>query len=164
MATEILQRAGHWLARICLILSALCLVALMGLTVVEVIGRYAFNAPIFGRQDIAQILLALAIFLAFPVVTLRGEQINVDLLDGFFSVRGAFWRDIAIMYVTSVALLTMGYWLMERAGKFLSRGITTELLFLPKFPLIYFIAFVVTITGAAVGLRCVIHAVKGPKA
>ena len=64
-----LKRAGQWLAQICLALSALCLLALMCLTVAEVIGRYGFNAPIFGRQDIAQILLALSIFLAFPVVT-----------------------------------------------------------------------------------------------
>ncbi|MEL6933339.1 MAG: TRAP transporter small permease subunit [Pseudomonadota bacterium] len=84
---QLLQWAGQRLAQICLALSALCLLVLMCLTVAEVIGRYGFNAPIFGRQDIAQILLALSIFMAFPVVTLRGEQIDVDLLDSWFSMR-----------------------------------------------------------------------------
>lgn len=160
---QIFRRAGQWLARLFLTISALCLMALMVLTVLEVIGRYGFNAPIFGRQDLAQILLALTIFLAFPIVTLRGEQIDVDLLDRLFSARAAFWRDRLIALMTSVALLTMGYWLFLRAEKFLNRGITTEMLFLPKYPLIYFIAAVVTITGIAVALHCVARSVKGPK-
>ena len=101
---KIFKRAGHWLARACLTLSALCLFSIMILTVVEVIGRYMFNAPIFGRQDIAQILLALSIFLAFPVVTLRGEQIDVDLLDNLFSERAAFWRDRFIAFLVAVSL------------------------------------------------------------
>ena len=36
----------RWLA----LLSGLCLIFLMGLTVVDVIGRYVFHAPIFGAQ------------------------------------------------------------------------------------------------------------------
>lgn len=162
--TPLLARAGDWLARICLGLSAVCLLALMGLTVAEVVGRYAFNAPIFGRQDLAQILLACVIFFAFPVVTLRGEQIYVDLLDGFFTQKAAFWRDRIIELLTSIALLTMGIWLFERAEKALNRGITSEMLFLPKYPLIYFIAGLVLISGLILGLRCaasVLTAIKG---
>ena len=162
--TKIIDRAGLWLARTCLTLSALCLFSIMILTVVEVIGRYLFNAPIFGRQDIAQILLALSIFLAFPVVTLRGEQIDVDLLDGLFSERSAIWPDRLIAVLVAVSLLTMGYWLFARAEKVMSRGITTELLFLPKFPLIYFIAIVVTATGLLLAVQCVTSMVKGKRA
>ncbi|MEL6683541.1 MAG: TRAP transporter small permease, partial [Pseudomonadota bacterium] len=138
--------------------------SIMILTVVEVIGRDMFNAPIFGRQDIAQILLALSIFLAFPVVTLRGEQIDVDLLDGLFSERAGFWRDRLIALLVAFALLTMGYWLFARAEKVLSRGITTELLFLPKYPLVYFIAAVVTVTGLLLALQCVIRILRGGRA
>ncbi|MEM9708471.1 MAG: TRAP transporter small permease [Pseudomonadota bacterium] len=156
-----LTRAGQWLARICLILSALCLTALMGLTVVEVIGRYLLNAPIFGRQDIAQILLACSIFLAFPVVTLRGEQIDVDLLDGFISGRAGFWRDRIVELVSSIALLVMGYWLLERAEKALSRGSASEMLFLPKYPLLYLIAFIVLASGVLLLLAMLAKIVKG---
>ena len=156
-----IERAGHRLAQISLALSAACLVALMCLTVAEVIGRYGFNAPIFGRQDIAQILLAASLFLAFPVVTLRNEQIDVDLLDGWFSTRAAFWRDLGSTVLTSVSLTTIGYWLFLRADKAHSRGITSELLFLPKYPLIYFIAFVVLISGALLGLRAMGQFVRG---
>ncbi len=127
--------------------------ALMCLTVAEVVARYGFNAPIFGRQDLAQILLACSIFLALPVVTLRGQQIDVDLLDSLFSNRAAFWRNRAIELLTSGVFMTMGFWLYERAEKALSRGSATEMLFLPKYPLLGLIAAVVFATGVLVGLR-----------
>lgn len=152
-----ITRASQWLARILITLSAICLSALMLLTVAEVVMRYGFNAPIFGRQDIAQILLALSIFLAFPVVTLRGEQIAVDLLDGLFSRAAGFWRDRMIEVVTSVALITMGIWLFERAEKALSRGSTSELLFLPKYPLIGFVAIVVGVSGGLLALYTILQ-------
>ncbi|MFQ6547631.1 TRAP transporter small permease [Aestuariibius sp. 2305UL40-4] len=158
-----LGRAGPWLARIFLTLSAICLIALMCLTVAEVIGRYVFNSPIFGRQDIAQILLACSIFLAFPVVTLRGEQIDVDLLDGFFSKGAAFWRDRMIGLLMTVALLTMGYWLYLRGARFQERGTTSELLFLPEYPLVYFIAATVFATGVILGLHTLARMVMGRK-
>ena len=79
----------------------------------------------------------------------------MDLLDGWFSARGAYWRDLVISLITSISLITMGYWLYMRAEKFQSRGITSELLFLPKYPLVYFIAFVVLASGIFLALRAV---------
>ena len=158
-----LSRAGQVLARILLAVSALCLTALMLLTVAEVIGRYGFNSPIFGRQDVAQILLATSIFCAFPVVTLRGDQIAVDLLDSLFSKGFAFWRDRIIAALTSVTLITMGVWLFERAEKALNRGSTSELLFIPKYPLIGFIAIIVGVSGLLLALYTVLLIVQGRK-
>jgi TRAP-type C4-dicarboxylate transport system permease small subunit len=126
----------------------------MLLTVAEVIGRYGFNAPIFGRQDIAQILLASSIFLAFPVVTMHGEQIAPP---------AAFWRDRAIEALTSVTLITMGIWLFERAEKALNRGSTSELLFLPKYPLIGTIAIIVGLSGVLLIIRIILKLVHGSK-
>ena len=129
--------------------------SVMCLTVVEVVARYVFNAPIFGRQDLAQILLALSIFFAFPVVTLRREQIDVDLLDSLFSPTAAFFRDRLIDVLTSITLITMSVWLFARAEKALKRGITSELLFIPKYPLIYVIASIVAVMAGLLALSIV---------
>ncbi|MEP3295054.1 MAG: TRAP transporter small permease [Pseudoruegeria sp.] len=158
------KRAGEMLARVCLVMSAACLMTLMVLTVCEVIGRYGFNAPIFGRQDISKILLAASIFLAFPVVTLRGEQIDVDLLDTFFSKTAAFWRDQFIGLLTATGLITMGVWIFHRAEKSYSRGNTSEMLSIPTYPVIFAIATIVFCTGilvAAVTLRRILARVRG---
>lgn len=148
-----LERVGDFLVRLCVSLSAMCLLGIMCLTVVEVIGRYGFNSPVFGRQDVAQALLACSIFLTFPVVAIRGEQICVDLLDHFFTPRFAFYRDVLIGLIISGTLITMGYWLFLRAEKIMTRGITSELLFIPKFPLVYFISGIVFVTGIWMGVR-----------
>ncbi|MFQ6551716.1 TRAP transporter small permease [Aestuariibius insulae] len=162
--SRLLDRAGLWSARTCIALSAGCLLLLMILTVVEVIGRYLFNAPIFGRQDISQILLAGSIFFALPVVCLRGDQIAVDLFDGMFSARAAFWRDRIIETVTALTFLIMGYWLLDRAQKALSRGTTSELLFLPKYPLIGLIAAIVGLTGLLLLARAAVLALRSGRA
>ena len=152
---KLIKLANRWFASILLSLSALCLMALMLLTVAEVIGRYAFNAPIFGRQDISQYLLACSIFFAFPVMTLRGEQIVVDLLDGIFNKSIARIRDILIELVMATTFLTMCFWLLHRAEKAQIRGLTSELLLLPKYPLMYFIAITIGLTGTLLGFRVV---------
>ncbi|MEW7009163.1 TRAP transporter small permease [Lentilitoribacter sp. EG35] len=161
MTYTTIKRAGAWLARLSLFLSTVCIVLIMCVTVVEVVGRYMFNAPLFGRQDIAQILLALSIFLAFPVVTLRGGQIDVDLMDFMFSPKAAFIRDRLIEILISLSLLTMGYWLLTRAEKALSRGIVSELLFIPKYPLIYIISGAVFLTGVLVLILMLSRLFKG---
>ena len=142
--------ASRWLARLCLAISALLLLALVGVTVVEVVGRYVFNTPIPGRQDISQLLLALCIFFAFPVVTLRGDQIDVDLMDFAFGPKSAFWRDRLIELLMGGCLLTMSFWLLTRAEKALSRNLVSEVLDIPKYPLVYGITLFVAVTGAAV--------------
>jgi TRAP-type C4-dicarboxylate transport system permease small subunit len=127
----------------------------MCLTFAEVISRYGFNAPIKGRQDVAQILLACSIFFAFPVVTLRNEQIVADLLDSVFSKGVAKWRDRVIDLMTAVSMITMGYWLLLRAEKAFKRGSVSEMLSLPKYPIIVFIAIVVLVTGVLLLLRVI---------
>jgi len=73
-------------------------------------------------------------------------------LDPLFSETAAYWRDRFIDLVTATAMITMGVWIFHRAEKALSRGITSEMLSFPKYPLIYAIAAIVITTGILVGL------------
>ena len=67
-------------ARPCL--SRWCWPALIGLTCVDVVARYAFNSPVNGAYELTELLLASLIFLALPLTTAAGEHIEVELLDG----------------------------------------------------------------------------------
>ena len=62
--------------------AAVMLAILVGLTVVDVVGRYFFNAPIPGGYEITQILMAAIIFGGLPAVSRLESHITVDLLDG----------------------------------------------------------------------------------
>lgn len=66
-----------------LALAALCaalLVALMGVTVVDVAGRYLLDAPLDGANDMTQLLLAAIVFTGLPAVCLDDGHVTVDLL------------------------------------------------------------------------------------
>lgn len=64
-------------------LSAGLLFILMVFTCVDVFGRYLFNRPVVGGFELTQIFLAILIFAGLPLITLRNEQITVDLFESF---------------------------------------------------------------------------------
>jgi TRAP-type C4-dicarboxylate transport system permease small subunit len=53
--------------------------SMMLLTVVDVIGRNAFNRPLIGAFEATELGMAAVVFLALPFVTWRREQITVTL-------------------------------------------------------------------------------------
>ena len=66
---------------VCGLLAAACLVAMMLLTVADVVLRGAFNAPIRGVYELVELLLAYTFFVALPAVFLRDENIAVNVVD-----------------------------------------------------------------------------------
>lgn len=63
------------------LLTSIFLVAMMVLTFVDVVGRYAFNKPIFGANEMISSLLAVAIFSGLGMANARDDHIVVELLD-----------------------------------------------------------------------------------
>src|SRR5574338_449932 len=63
------------------LLSTVTLFAMMVLTVVDVIGRYILNAPLHGAYELTEVLLALVVFGAAPLVTRRGTHVTTSLFD-----------------------------------------------------------------------------------
>jgi TRAP-type C4-dicarboxylate transport system permease small subunit len=66
-------------ARLCGLVAGMALVAMMLLTVADVVQRSLFNVPIRGTLEIVELLLACTFFLALPAVFLREENITVDV-------------------------------------------------------------------------------------
>lgn len=144
---ELLERVGRLLARFSLGVSALLILAIMGVTVVEVIGRYFLNTPLHGKGDIIKLMLGAALFFAMPIVTVRREHICVDLLDGLTGARISRLRDFFVDLSLGGMMITLAYWVAQRVENFYNRGEVTELLFIPKYPLAFFIAFVLFASG-----------------
>lgn len=59
--------------------AALLIVLLIGVTCVDVIGRYALNRPFGGAYELTQILLAALVFVALPLTSANGGHVEVDL-------------------------------------------------------------------------------------
>lgn len=53
---------------------------MLGVTVVDVVGRYFLNAPIPGSDEMVSFGLALTIFAGLPLITHSREHISLSLL------------------------------------------------------------------------------------
>ncbi|MET1411345.1 TRAP transporter small permease [Roseibium sp. HPY-6] len=111
----------------------LVLVAMIGLTCLDVVARYLFNSPVNGAYELTQLLLASLIFLALPLTTAAGEHIEVELLDGLKSnilkVFGAACAGIATVAVFAVVSLELA----EHAEKLQRREQVTDSLEIPLY-------------------------------
>nr|WP_321443732.1 TRAP transporter small permease [uncultured Cohaesibacter sp.] len=75
-------------------IAALLVTGLVLVTCVDVVGRYAFNAPLSGAFELTQVCLAALVFVALPLTTLHGGHVEVDLLLPFlpYKLRHALGR------------------------------------------------------------------------
>ncbi len=134
-------------ARIPLYIGSMVALAMVFLTVGDVIGRYFFNSPIAGATELTRLGMAVIIFTALPIISARGEHISVDLLDGLYSTKVARYRDATIDILFGLGLI----YLLPRFNIFAQRVMTygeyTEYLQIPLFYVNYFILFWVSITA-----------------
>lgn len=122
------------------LLSTVTLFAMMVLTVVDVIGRYILNAPLHGAYELTEVLLALVVFGAAPLVTRRGTHVTTSLFDdrmgpGVKRVRDA---SVGIFCAGLCVVLAWRLWAQADAAAAMNQG--TALLNVPVAPVIYFMA------------------------
>src|SRR5665213_1863664 len=67
--------------------SALFLVAMMLVTVTDVVLRAIFNLPVTGTYDLVQLFLVGTVFLSIPDVFLHDKNIAIDFVDHMFGRR-----------------------------------------------------------------------------
>ena len=97
-------------------IAMLALVVMMLVVVADVFMRYVFNAPIRGSFDLVEICLAIMVFFGMASVIYRGQEIVIDLIDGFSSRR--FTRVlVAIASVLSAIVLIFIFWSMLRPAQ-----------------------------------------------
>lgn len=103
------------------IAAAVILLALMSLTCVDVLGRYFFNHPVWGGFEMTEALLAVLIFVGLPLVTLRGDHIEIDMLPIPAFLRRANHVAVSLIGFVSTAYLAYRLWLrgaqLMRAGE-----------------------------------------------
>ena len=147
---DILHRA----AVLPLVVASLALFALMVMTFCDVMLRSILDAPIEAATELTRLFMAIMVFAVMPVMSARGEHINVDLLDGVFDrLNIARWRD-GLVYLACGAML---WWpagrvvvLAERARMY---GDVTEYVRFPVFYVSWFIAIMTYVTMVALLAR-----------
>ena len=133
--------------KVCGLLAAAALFAIMALTFFDVGGRKLFSNSIPGSLELTELLMVVVIFAALPLVSLRGEHIVFDSLDHYLpdAMRKA---QRAIMHAVCAAVLLALGWLMWQTGnQFLETGETTAQLKILKAPFMYGMAVLCALAG-----------------
>lgn len=141
-----------WLAFFCELLASAALFALMVMTCVDVAGRYFFSHPLKGGTELTEIGVAVVVFAAIPVVTWRGGQIVVDLIDTWLSQRWLRWLNTLAIILIALSFYYVGGRIFELAERSLRRGIVTDFLSIPTGYVIYYIAVMSWATAVGVVL------------
>lgn len=85
------------------------LFGLIGLTFVDVILRYLFDAPILGGKDLLEMGMVLVISLAFPFTWRVGGHIVVDLIPDYGARALTVSRDLAVRLI-AIAIFVLLAW------------------------------------------------------
>ena len=78
---------------------------MMGITFVDVLGRYVFNAPIFGAAEMIQFLLAVTVFSGLVLASLQDSHIAVTIFLPKIRKRIPFGHDLAVAMFSAGGLL-----------------------------------------------------------
>jgi TRAP-type C4-dicarboxylate transport system permease small subunit len=102
-------RLGDELCRVCLIVAALSLLAIVAINVANVTGRYVFGSPFTWAEELMLYLMILIVFSAAPVAAWRNQHIRIEaLIDHapFAAHRAliAFGTAVSVVVLTIVAV------------------------------------------------------------
>jgi len=102
----LLRHSVRWLV-------AIALFAMMTITCLDVVGRYVISRPFPGSAELVQYLMVTTIFVALPIVTLRGEHIGISLIESVLSPRGKRLQRALVCLASSlvVGMLCHRFWL-----------------------------------------------------
>lgn len=135
------------------VLCGVMLMAMMCLTLFDVLGRYVFSRPINGATELTEMMLVAVIFIGLPAVSLDRDHVSVDLVTERLPAWIQPWRELATSLIVAVVLGVVAWRIWVYAGQIAGYGGTTNSLHLPIAPLGYLCA-----------LCCLVAAVAAPAA
>ena len=116
-----LASALRWLAMA-------ALVAMMGVTVLDIAMRNVLNQLVLGSIELVQLTIVLVVFLALPETFLRKEQITVDAIDQFVSPRvAALLRALAALATVCLMLVMLARMVPLATDTRVTGDLTTDL-------------------------------------
>ena len=132
---------------LCGVLAAAALFAIMALTFFDVGGRKLLSNSIPGSLELTELLMVVVIFAALPLVSLRGEHVVFDSLDGYLPAGLRRIQRALMQLVCAAVLLGLGWLMWQTGGQFLETGETTAQLKILKAPFMYGMAVLCGVAG-----------------
>ena len=145
----------EWIAERFSNLGSLVLLWLVGLTVVDVVGRYFLRMPVTGAVELVQISMAGIIFFSMPMMFLKDDQVVVDLFQ--FVRRG--WLGWILSLAITVVVIVASWIVADRVWDYAVRAWedqdATIYLDIPRYLTVSFITFAIYISAVFAAVRII---------
>ena len=133
--------------------AAAILLAMMALTVVDVVARYVFSRPVRGAFEVTELMLLVLIFAGLPLVSHGDEHVTMDFIDRMLPPRAVPVLIRVVNALVAAVFFFLTWQMIIKANRIAGYGDTTDVLRIPVAPFVYFMA-------AMIGLTALVHAFK----
>ena len=158
------EKSIQWIIEASGIVGVLFLLAMMMMTVVDVIMRYFFHRPIIGSVEISIVLMVCVVFLCMAWCTLNDGHIRVDIITGKLSKKGRLILNGFDNILTFVLALLIAWRSFLEAVSVKDMEVTSPLLGIPRYPFVFVTAlgFLLLFFAALILFRRNVKSFKDP--
>jgi TRAP-type C4-dicarboxylate transport system permease small subunit len=129
------------------------LMAMMAITVVDVVARYVFSRPLRGAFEITELMLLVLIFAGLPLVSFSDEHAVMDFVDRVLGARGQRLLERLVQVANAAFMFLLAWLTWLKADRIWAYRDATDVLRIVYGPFVYVMAL-------TLGLAGVIHLYK----
>ena len=129
------------------VVASCILLAMMFLTVVDVVARYAFNRPLRGAFEVTELMLLVLIFAGLPLVSFSDEHATMDFIDRLLGPRSQRWLEGFVQLLNAVFMFLLTWLVWLKADRIWSYRDATDVLRIVYGPFVYFMAVTLGLAG-----------------
>jgi TRAP-type C4-dicarboxylate transport system permease small subunit len=123
------------------------LLAMMLLTVVDVVARYVVNRPVRGAFEVTELLLLTLIFAGLPLVSFTNEHALMDFIDRLLGRRGQGGLERGVEIASAAMMLALAWLAWLKADTIWGYRDATDVLRIVYGPFVYFMAVMIGLAG-----------------
>ncbi len=123
------------------------LLAMMLLTVVDVVARYAFNRPLSGAFEVTELMLVVLIFAGLPLVSYADEHALMDFIDRLLGTGAKILLERAVQATCAAVMFLLAWLVWLKADRIWAYRDATDVLRIVYGPFVYFMAVMIGLAG-----------------
>jgi TRAP-type C4-dicarboxylate transport system permease small subunit len=123
------------------------LLAMMFLTVVDVVARYLFSRPIRGAFEVTELMLLVLIFAGLPLVSFSDEHAVMDFIDRLLGPRRQRRLERLVHVVSALFMFLLTWLVWRKADRIWAYRDATDVLRILYGPFVYFMALTLALAG-----------------
>jgi len=123
------------------------LLAMMALTVVDVVARYVFSRPVRGAFEVTELMLVVLIFAGLPLVSFTDEHAVMDFIDRVLGPRAQRGLERLVQLACAAFMFLLTWLMWSKADRIWAYRDVTDVLKILYGPFVYFMAGTLALAG-----------------